>query len=164
MIGSRFWEYISADVAVAAVVANHLLALLGDVGAHGREPFQAVEGSVAFSVPGVDFLMFEPVRGAVIDGGGVLVNVPHPARFALHKRMVSRERDVTAQSKVAKDLAQAAQLLEVLMDERPGDLSRAWEEVERRGRGWVKRVRRALMGSAGEQKDVFEKAAGFLDL
>ncbi len=112
----------------------------------------------------LDFLMSEPVRGAVIDGGGVLVNVPQPARFALHKLMVSCERDVTAQTKVAKDLAQAAQLLEVLMDERPGDLSLAWEAVARRGTGWVKRVRRALKAPAGDQEDAFEKAAAFLGL
>jgi hypothetical protein len=112
----------------------------------------------------LDFLISEPVRGAVVDGGGVLVNVPQPARFALHKLMVARERELTAQTKVANDLAQAAQLLEVLMDERPGDLSLAWEALERRGTGWVKRVRRALKGPTGDHEGAFEKAAAFLKL
>jgi len=42
----------SAHVAVVAVVSHHLLALVGDVGAHGREPFQGVEVSAALSVAG----------------------------------------------------------------------------------------------------------------
>ncbi len=48
-----------ADVDLVAVVANHLLALVGDVGAHGREPFLGVEGSVALSTSGfIDDLVF----------------------------------------------------------------------------------------------------------
>jgi len=112
----------------------------------------------------LDFLMADPVKGAVIDGGGVLVNVPQPARFALHKLIVFEERPVTAHAKGMKDLAQAAQLLKVLMDERPGDVLLVWEELRQRGSGWVKRVENALTTSIDEYREVFEKAAAFLKL
>jgi hypothetical protein len=42
--------------------------------------------------------------------------------------------------KVEKDIMQAAQVFSVLADERPGDLLLAWDEIKRRGEGWVKRV------------------------
>ena len=64
------------------------------------------------------------------------MNAPHPARYAFHKLLVARSRDVMSHTKADKDLEQASQLLTVLADERPGDLALAWEALERRGRGW----------------------------
>ena len=46
----------------------------------------------AQALPFLDFLITRPVRGAIVDSGGVLVNVPDPARFAIHKPIVSGER------------------------------------------------------------------------
>lgn len=110
----------------------------------------------------LDFLLVDSVKGAVVDGGGILVNVPQPARFALHKLIIARERPVTAHTKAAKDIAQAAQLFEVLMDERPGDLLLAWDHLKERGAGWVKRVTSALKAKGGEHEAVLEKTAAFL--
>ncbi len=110
----------------------------------------------------LDFLMADSVKAAVIDGGGILVNVPQPARFALHKLIVSWERPVTAHAKTAKDLVQAAQLFDVLMEERPGDLILAWDEIKQRGTGWVKRAASALAAKDGEYEAVLRKTADFL--
>jgi hypothetical protein len=110
----------------------------------------------------LDYLISSPVRGAVIDGGGVLVNVPQPARFGLHKLMVSQEREITAHSKVQKDLMQAAQLLTVILDERPGDFLLAWEEIKKRGGGWIKRIRKVLSSPPGPADPIFEKVIDFL--
>ena len=88
----------------------------------------------------LDLVIESAVRGAVVDGGGILVNVPDPARFALHKLIVAGERPATMHSKREKDLWQAAQVLEVLVVERQGDVRRAWDAVVARGRGWTKRV------------------------
>ncbi len=47
------------------------------------------------------------------------------------------ERRIAAfHAKAAKDRAQAAQLLEVLIEERPFDLENAWSAVSARGRRW----------------------------
>ncbi len=110
----------------------------------------------------LDYLLDNPIKGAVIDGGGVLVNVPLPARFALHKLIVSRERDITAQPKAQKDLDQAAQLLLVLLEERPGDLLLAWEEIKRRGTGWIKRIQSALSAKNSPYTSVLERTKAFL--
>lgn len=100
--------------------------------------------AAAQPLPFLDFLIAQPVRGAIVDGGGVLVNVPAPARFALHKLIVSGEREVTSHVKREKDLKQAAQVFSVLLDERTGDVALAWEEVVRRGKGWTWRVLQGL--------------------
>ncbi len=88
----------------------------------------------------LDFLIEKPVQGAIINGGGVLVNIPSPARFALHKLLVAKERDVSMHQKTEKDIVQAIQVFEALIDERPGDLPVAWQELKRRGAGWIKRL------------------------
>lgn len=71
---------------------------------------------------GLDYLLDDPIAAAVVGGNGILVNVPQPARFALHKLWVSRQRPASEQAKARKDLRQAEQLIEVLKDDRPHDL------------------------------------------
>lgn len=92
----------------------------------------------------LDYLLESPVQAAVIDGGVVAVNVPDPARFALHKLVVAAERPAAMTTKRDKDLAQSAQLFEVLGEDRPGDLTLAWEALVARGGAWVKRVKRSV--------------------
>ncbi len=92
----------------------------------------------------LDYLIESPVQAAVIDGAVAAVNVPDPARFALHKLVVAGERPAAMAAKRDKDLAQAAQLLAVLREDRPGDLTLAWEALAVRGDAWVKRVKRSV--------------------
>jgi len=97
--------------------------------------------AAAQPLPFLDFLIDHPVRGAVVNGGGVLVSVPAPARFALHKLILAGERTVATHAKREKDLRQAGQMLALLLAERPGDVRIAWDDIRARGRGWVKRVK-----------------------
>jgi len=94
--------------------------------------------AAAQPLPYLDFVMADAQRAALIYGAGVLVAVPSPARFALHKLLVSRERQAAWQTKAEKDLQQAAELLDVLLADRPGDLLMAWDDVV--GRNWQKKV------------------------
>ncbi len=87
----------------------------------------------------LDYLLEEPVRAAVVDGGGVLVNVPVPARFALHKVLTAAERGLAVAAKADKDLNQAGQVLRALATDRPGDLNMAWEALVARP-GAAKRI------------------------
>lgn len=84
----------------------------------------------------------------MITGGGILVNVPAPARFALHKLIVARSRTATQQTKSGKDLDQAAQIIELLAEDRPGDLAAAWEVI---------RGRRSLLKAAEAGVDALKK-------
>lgn len=79
----------------------------------------------------LDFLIESPAQAVVAAGAGILVNVPDPARYALHKLWISSRRSVSEQTKAAKDLWQAAALLEILLEDRPGDLLVAWDALGR---------------------------------
>ena len=92
----------------------------------------------------LDYLLEQPQPAAVIDGGGVLVNVPHPARFAVHKLLVAQSRAPAFQSKSRKDVAQAAQVLLALEELRPGEASQAASNAAARGKGWRSALRRGL--------------------
>jgi hypothetical protein len=70
-------------------------------------------------------------QGAVIPfHSGLFVSVPHPARFALHKLVVSRRRPVALQIKARKDVQQATELLNLLLEDRPGDIWIALEAAQ----------------------------------
>jgi hypothetical protein len=73
-----------------------------------------------------------------------LVVVPEPARFALHKLLVSQTRSVIQQTKGGKDLHQAALLLEVLSEDRPEDLERAAEAFTKSGPAVTRKIARGL--------------------
>lgn len=80
----------------------------------------------------LDYLLESSVDAAVVVGSGVRVNVPSPARFALHKLWLSNERSAAEAAKSRKDRRQAQQLIEVLVDERPDDVASAWRMLRSR--------------------------------
>ena len=81
---------------------------------------------------------------AIVDGGAVLVTVPHPARFGILKLLVAQDRPIAFQTKADKDVDQAVQLIEALEELRPGDLRSAWRSARRRGKGWARALDRAV--------------------
>ncbi len=89
----------------------------------------------------LDYLIEQTAPAALLFGRGLLVHVPLPARFALHKLLVAAERRPHEANRAKKDRAQASALLTLLASDRPGDLELAWQTLAERGRGWTKRVR-----------------------
>jgi hypothetical protein len=88
----------------------------------------------------LDYLIETPVRAAIVAGDPALVFVPDPARFALHKLITASVRPTSETGKQHKDRAQASQLLDVLLEDRPGDVTLAAQALTARGRGWITRV------------------------
>lgn len=118
-------------------------------------------GAAAQQVKHLDYLLEGFERGVIVDGGGVLVNVPSPARFALHKLVVAQMRSAGMHDKVEKDLLQAADLLEVLSEERPGDLSIAWDTLKAKGTP-VRYVVASLARLATTRADLCARVRGIL--
>ena len=81
----------------------------------------------------LDYLIEDSQPAAVPAGAGLLVRIPDPARFALHKLVVSQRRSAAFAAKSRKDLAQAAAVLDVLKDLRPGDIDLAGDAALRMG-------------------------------
>ncbi len=92
----------------------------------------------------LDYLISDPLQVVLINGDGLLVNIPQPARFAWHKLIISTRRPISEHAKQKKDLVQARQLLEVLLEDRPGDLQISWNDLVLRGEKWVKHAKQGL--------------------
>lgn len=88
----------------------------------------------------------EQIQQAVLFNaeGAVVVNVPHPARYALHKLLVYGEREGTFAAKAGKDLMQAASLLTLFKERRAWEIEEAWTDLINRGPGWLSRIKRGI--------------------
>jgi hypothetical protein len=83
----------------------------------------------------LDYLIHDPEPAVILHGAGTYVQVPAPARYAVHKLIVSRRRP-EGLAKRDKDLQQAEALLAALAEKRPRELKQAWQEAYERGRTW----------------------------
>jgi hypothetical protein len=110
----------------------------------GDEPF--VHPQLGITLQPLKFMEYalEDVQQAVVfaASGASLVNVPHPARYALHKLIVAGERPVSRAVKANKDLRQSAALLAWFSENARWQIDDAWQNLLSRGPGWVSRARR----------------------
>lgn len=88
----------------------------------GEPTFLPHFNTYAYPVRFLEFLLTDTQAAAVPFRSGILVNVPHPARFALHKLVVSKRRPAAQQTKANKDVQQSSELLKLLLEDRPGDV------------------------------------------
>lgn len=112
----------------------------------GEQPFEHPQLGVTLQP--LKFMEFSPenVQQAVLLAGdrAIVANVPHPARYALHKLIVYGERRGTFAAKANKDLVQAGLLLSCLKEFRRWEVEKAWADLVGRGKAWTDRVRRAV--------------------
>jgi hypothetical protein len=88
----------------------------------------------------MEYSMEDVYQTAVLtQDGPVVVNVPAPERFALHKLIEAGERSGKQVTKSLKDIDQANCLIEYLAQNRPGSLQDAYADLRARGAGWTKR-------------------------
>lgn len=120
----------------------------------------AALGAAAQPLRFLDYVLEDSQPAAVVGGDGVLVNVPSPARFALHKLLVAQKRPATQAAKARKDLAQAEQVLLALLTDRPDDVRRAFRELERRGAGWVRPVKASVAQLGEDARSALGAVAG----
>ena len=89
----------------------------------------------------------EAVEQAVLFSGDtvIVVNVPAPARYALHKLLIHAERSGAFTTKSNKDIEQAGLILCALIHgNRRSDIDQAYEDLVSRGKGWRSRVEAGL--------------------
>jgi hypothetical protein len=94
----------------------------------------------------LNFLIADPIAAAVPYRRGVLVQIPRPERFAIHKLIVAdRRKDGPGSLKAVKDRAQAAFLIEALAEDRPDDLAEAYDDAAARRPRWRERLAATLL-------------------
>lgn len=105
-------------------------------------------GSHAQGLRFLDFLIYDAIPAVVLHGPGVVVNVPTPERYAVHKLIVAHRREKD-RAKAVKDLSQAAQLIDALWEIQRGDLLRVFEEALDRGPAWREAIGHSMPNLAG---------------
>jgi hypothetical protein len=94
----------------------------------------------------LNFLIADPIHAIALYRTGVLVQIPRPERFAIHKLIVAdRRKGGPDQVKARKDRGQAAFLIEVLAEDRPDDLREAYADAMSRGPRWRERIAASLV-------------------
>ena len=102
-------------------------------------------GVSAQALSHLNFLISDPIHAAVIYRAGMLVQVPRPERYAMHKLIVAdRRREGTGSVKASKDREQAAFLIEAMAEERPDDLILAYRSAMEIGPRWREHLARSL--------------------
>ena len=102
-------------------------------------------GVSALALRHLDYLLEDPVPAVSLYRSGVLVQIPRPERYAMHKLIVAeRRRDGPDSLKAAKDRAQADFLIAALAELRPDELRLAYDEAVERGPGWRNRIEASL--------------------
>ena len=130
----------------------------------GRNEVHAPDLGVSLSpLKFLDYLIERPGQAVLLDrADAVLVNLPDPARYGLHKLIVAHERGAR-HPKHGKDIAQALALIDWHLQRAPHALADAWAELAANGAGWVKRARASLAQAPKTQAVIvhaFEEIVG----
>ena len=118
---------------------------------------KALSGAGAEPLRHLDYLIYQPERSVLLQGGGVPVVVPRAERFAVHKVIVAVERRDTAKSN--KDIAQADTLIQVLARKRPIELAEAWQEAWGTGDRWRDKLEKGRTRLGTEAQEALDMVA-----
>lgn len=110
----------------------------------GIKPLPAL-GVHARALHHLNYLISDPIHAIALYRDGILVQIPRPEKYAIHKLIVAdRRRGAPDVAKAHKDLEQAAFIIETLSQDRPADVWDAYQDARNRGPKWVERIDRSL--------------------
>lgn len=92
----------------------------------------------------LDFLIKDPMPAVSIYMEGLLVQVPKPHRYAVHKLIVSQKRKAGSGVKARKDLQQARAIIWAMAEDRGHEIKAAIAEADLRGEKWREALDQAL--------------------
>ncbi|GAB4141872.1 MAG: GSU2403 family nucleotidyltransferase fold protein [Sphingomonadales bacterium] len=101
-------------------------------------------GVCAQALSFLNFLIADPIPAVGLYRNGVLVQMPRPERYAIHKLIVAQRRSGDAQAKARKDLAQAEALIAILAEDQPFALKTAFDAANNAGRKWQQAIATSL--------------------
>lgn len=101
-------------------------------------------GVTAIPLRFLDFVLEDTISAIALGRRPILVKVPQPARYAVHKLIVSQERTGADKLKSHKDLLQAWEIFNALKIVDPGAFEESLEAIRARGPGWKMRVNRGF--------------------
>lgn len=91
----------------------------------------------------MEYLSGESVEAVALYGTGVLISVPPPMIYAIHKLLIAQERKAGS-PKRSKDLQQAKDLIDVFLETDGTNFEDALDEARSRGPSWKKNIDASL--------------------
>jgi len=108
----------------------------------GRESARPIHlkdfGTHASPLRHLDYLLQDIQPVVLLYEHGIMINVPTPGRFAIHKCVISQKRPAGAATKALKDRRQAEQVFNVLLQDRPTDITLAYNAARNQGDAFLK--------------------------
>jgi hypothetical protein len=101
-------------------------------------------GCSAEALTFMEYLAEESMEAVALYGAGVLVRVPPPVRYAIHKLLIAQERRGKFAAKKKKDLEQARDLLDILLETDEHSLQSELDDARRRGKTWKSAINASL--------------------
>lgn len=105
----------------------------------------------------LDYLLDDIQPAVIVARAGILVNVPSPARYAIHKLVASTRRPIAMQTKTIKDIDQVRLLLTVLFNDRPGDIQSAIKAARKMPEKFLEQVKSHLKKLPDDLRDKLSK-------
>lgn len=114
----------------------------------GRKSPVLVEslGCAALPLTFQEFPTAETINTVALYGSGVLVRVPTPLRFAVHKLLVAQRRKPTEAAKKQKDLRQALELIDIYLQMDEAALQAELDSARSTGKAWQTAINASLKG------------------
>ena len=114
----------------------------------GRETKRPVHlqdfGTYASPMRYLDYLLQDIQPAVLLYEHGIMINVPAPGRFAIHKCVISQKRSAAAAAKALKDLSQAEKVFQVLVEMRPTDITLAYDAGKTQGKSFLRDFKAGL--------------------
>jgi hypothetical protein len=106
----------------------------------------------------MEFSLEHTTQTALISGEQVVVvNIPSPMRYALHKLVIMGEREEAFRAKIVKDAGQVAALVEYGLMRSPAALKAAAQDLMARGPGWRSRATEGLRHVAAHHPEIAKR-------
>jgi hypothetical protein len=111
----------------------------------------------------MEFSLEHTTQTVLISGEqAVLVNIPSPMRYALHKLVIMGEREQAFRTKIVKDAGQVAALAQYGMQRSPAALQAAAIDLMSRGPGWRSRAAEGVRHVAASFPDIAQQLGDIL--
>ena len=111
----------------------------------------------------MEFSLEHTTQTALIAGEQVvMVNIPSPMRYAMHKLVIMGEREEAFRTKIVKDAGQVAALVEYGLLRSPSALKAAAQDLMSRGPGWRSRATEGLGHVAAYHPEIAERLGDVL--
>ncbi len=92
----------------------------------------------------LNYLIADPIPAVSPYMEGLLIQIPQPARYAIHKLIIAQRRKDFAEAKRRKDIEQARSLIWAMSEDQPYVLAAAIKDADRRGKKWKAALDQAL--------------------